>query len=88
MPENEKKAPVVRRCTAAFAAWCAEDTPSAKFERTVAQGVVGAVAAGTATGEWGAAFATALVMAVIAPVQAMLGRKGDLPGDGDPRGND
>lgn len=74
--EKETK-PIARRATEAFVAWCAEDTPAAKFERTVAQGVVGAVVAGVTTGIWGAAFATALVMAVLAPVQAQIGRKAD-----------
>ena len=72
----DHKKPLARRVTEGFCAWCAEDTPAAKFERTVAQGVVASVAAGLATGQWGAAFAVALAMAVLSPVQAMIGEKG------------
>lgn len=68
-----EKKPILRRATDAFCAWCAEDTASARFERTVAQGVVAAVVAGVTTGSWGAGFATALVMAILSPIQAMLG---------------
>lgn len=74
---SDGKKALVRRATEGFCAWCAEDTPAARFERTVAQGAVAAVAVGVTTGEWGAAFATALAMAVISPVQAALAEKGD-----------
>lgn len=75
MPDHKK--PITRRVTEAFVSWCAENTPAAKFERTVAQGVVAAVIAGVTTGEWGAAFAVALIMAVLAPVQAKIGEPED-----------
>lgn len=68
-----EKKPILRRATDAFVGWCAEDTASARFERTVAQGVVAAVVAGVTTGSWGAGFATALIMAILSPIQAMLG---------------
>ena len=43
----------MRRITEAFVAWCADDSAAARFERTVVQGVLAAVAVGVTTGEWG-----------------------------------
>lgn len=57
-----------------FLAWCHADTPAARFERTVAQGLVAVVVAGVTTGEWGTASIVAAVMAVLAPVQAEIGK--------------
>lgn len=65
---------IIRTATEKFTVWCAEDTTAARFERTVAQGVIAAVVAGVTTGEWGAAFVVALVMAILAPVQAEIGK--------------
>lgn len=65
---------MMRRITEAFVAWCADPSPAARFERTVCQGVLAAVAVGLATGEWGASFGVAVVTAVLSPVQAALGK--------------
>lgn len=70
----------MRKITSKFVEWCAEDTPAAKFERTLAQGVVAAVVVAVTTGTWGAAFATALIMAVLAPVQAQIGKADEVDG--------
>lgn len=67
----------MRKLTEGFVSWCADNSAAAKFERTVAQGVIGAVAVGVTTGEWGAAFATALIMAVLSPIQAQIGKASD-----------
>ena len=68
---------MMRRFTEAFVNWCADPSPAARFERTVAQGVLAAVAVGVASGEWGASFGTAVITAVLAPVQAALGKGAD-----------
>ena len=70
----------IRRCTEAFVAWCADPSPAARLERTVAQGVVG-VAAGTLAGGAGAPAWIQLgvipaTMAVLAPLQAAIGEAG------------
>jgi len=65
---------VIRKVTEGFTAWCAEDSTAARFERTLAQGVIAVVVAGLKTEEWGAAFGVALVMAVLSPIQAEMGR--------------
>ena len=66
----------MRKFTEAFVAWCADDSAAARFERTVVQGVLAAVAMGVTTGEWGASFGTAVIVAVLSPVQAALGGAG------------
>ena len=65
-----------------FFDWCAEDSAAARFERSVAQGVIG-VASGIL-----AAYATQdpfigtvvapTVMAVLAPLQKVLGNRGEV----------
>lgn len=74
MPNHKKT--IIRRATEAFCAWTDDESTPARFERTVAQGVIAAVAVGVTTGEWGAAFLTAVAMAVLSPVQAKIGAKG------------
>lgn len=69
---------VLHRASEAFVAWCAKDTPGARFERSVAQGLVGVAVTGLTTGEWGAAALTGLVMALLAPVQKAIGNKGEV----------
>ena len=69
-----EKKNIVRKITEDFTAWCAEDSTAARFERTLAQGVIAVVVAGLTTGEWGAAFGVALVMAVLSPIQAEMGK--------------
>ena len=48
----------------------------ARFLRTVVQGVLSAVVVAMGTGDWGATFATAALMAVISPIMAVLDRSG------------
>lgn len=68
----------MRKLTSRFCAWCADTSDAARLERTVVQGVIAAVAVGVTTGEWGAGVATAVIMAVITPIQAALGKTGSL----------
>lgn len=65
---------IIRKATEKFTGWCAEDTTAARFERTLAQGVIAAVVVGVTTGEWGMSFATAAIMAVLTPIQAEIGK--------------
>ena len=71
---EEGKKPLPRRITEKFTAWCAEDSTAARFERTLAQGAIACVATGLATGDWGPVFVTALIMAVLTPIQAEIGK--------------
>ena len=69
---------IIRKATNAFVAWCADNSAAAKFERTVAQGLVGAGIA-CLTGlsgapEWVQFAIVPAVMAVIAPIQAEIGK--------------
>lgn len=79
----DHKKPLIRRATEGFCRWCSDNGPAARFERTVAQGVLAAVAAGVTTGEWGASVLTAVVMAVVAPIQAAMGKSEKGAGDVD-----
>lgn len=68
----------MRKYTQKFIAWCAEDTPAARFERSVVQGVIGAgvgILSGVAASNpvVGAVVAPC-IMALIAPVQAWIGK--------------
>ena len=69
---------VIDKLAEGFVAWCAKDTPAARLERTVAQGVVAVVVTGLTTGEWGVAALTGVVMAVISPLQAAMGNGGEV----------
>ena len=71
---------IIRKATEKFTGWCAEDTTAARFERTLAQGVIAAVVVVT-TGEWGMSFATAAIMAVLTPIQAEIGKGQEGAGD-------
>ena len=69
---------IIRKATNAFVAWCADNSPAAKFERTVAQGLVG-VGIACLTGlsgapEWVQFAVVPSVMAVLAPIQAEIGK--------------
>lgn len=68
---------IIRKTTNAFVAWCADNSPAAKFERTVAQGLVG-VGIACLTGltgapEWVQFAVVPATMAVLAPIQAQIG---------------
>lgn len=65
----------VRTITTKFITWCQDDSAAARFERSVAQGVIAVVIVGVTTGEWGAATATGAVMAVLSPIQKAIGNK-------------
>lgn len=74
MPENENP---IRKTTNAFVVWCADNSPAAKLERTVAQGVIGvgiAVLTGFAGApEWVQLAVIPTAMAILAPIQAAIG---------------
>ena len=70
----------MRKLTSRFVEWCADTSPAARLERTVAQGVIAAVTVGLTTGEWGAGVATAVIMAVITPIQAAIGKADGIEG--------
>lgn len=74
----------MRKLTSRFCAWCADTSDAARLERTVTQGIIAAVSVGMTTGEWGASVVTAVIMAVITPIQAAIGRADDKA-DGDVR---
>lgn len=67
----------IRKCSSKFVAWCADDTPAARFERTVAQGIVGVMmsmlSAWANAPEWVTISITPLTMAVLSPVQSYIG---------------
>lgn len=75
---EETKNPV-RKATDKFIEWCADDSPAARLERTIAQGVIG-VAVGALSGiagapEWVSAVIIPVTMAILAPIQASIGSK-------------
>lgn len=69
---------IIRKATNAFVSWCADNSAAAKFERTVVQGLVG-VGIACLTGlsgapEWVQFAVVPTVMAVLAPIQAEIGK--------------
>ena len=69
---------IIRKATNAFVSWCADPSPAARFERTVAQGVIG-VGIACLTGlsgapDWVQFSVVPLTMAVLAPIQAEIGK--------------
>lgn len=67
-----------------FKNWCGSNTALAKCTRTIAQGVIGVlvayaadIIAGFGLDTTTCAVITALVMAVLAPIQAQLGKGAD-----------
>lgn len=75
---TELKEKTMRKITERFVSWCAEDTPAARFERSIAQGVIGA-AVGMLSGVAASnpvvgAVVAPCVMAIIAPIQAQIGK--------------
>lgn len=69
---------MIDRATDRFIEWCARDTASARFQRSIVQGVIGVIVGGMTTGEWTGAVVVGLVMAVISPVQKAIGNKGEV----------
>ena len=72
----------MRRFTERFIAWCAEDSAAARFERSVAQAILGIACAGISLGagapEWFTVSVAPVIMAVLAPVQHAIGNKGEV----------
>lgn len=67
----------MRKITSKFVEWCADNSPAAKLERTVAQGIIGVVSGVTASlctgdGVIGTVVAPS-VMVVLTSVQAYIG---------------
>ncbi len=76
MLEHEKN--IVRMVSEGFVAWCADASPAARLERTIAQGLIG-VAIGIFTGfvgapEWIQVGIVPVVMVMLAPIQAQIGK--------------
>ena len=73
---------IIDKATDAFVAWCAEDTPGARLQRTVVQGVIGVGAAAVAyyiTGDGVASIVVApAIMAILSPIQKAIGNKGEV----------
>lgn len=73
---------IIDKATDGFVAWCAKDTPGARLQRTIVQGVIGVASSAVAyyiTGEGAAAIVVApAIMAVLAPVQKAIGNKGEV----------
>lgn len=68
--------------TEKFINWCSDNSPAAKLERTIVQGVIGAIIAAVpqmvgllVLPEWATALIVAIVMAVLSPVMAAIGEK-------------
>lgn len=78
MPETKNP---IRKATTAFMNWCADTSPAARLERTIAQGVIGVGAsllANTAGApEWVTIGLAPTVMAILAPIQAEIGKRAD-----------
>lgn len=78
MPETKNP---IRTATTAFVNWCADTSPAARLERTIAQGVIGvgvSLLANTAGApEWVTIGLAPTVMAVLAPIQAEIGKRAD-----------
>ncbi len=85
MPNHKKT--IVRRATEAFTSWLRDNSAAAKFEHTVAQGILGvtaaAISAATGMPEWFNALVAPSVMAVLAPAMDMLGKSLEVRADGD-----
>ena len=72
---------MIRKITNAFINWCNDASPAGRFERTIAQGVIGVLLAGITTGEWGGAIIVGIAVAVITPIQAAIGGKATEEGE-------
>lgn len=78
MPEAKNP---IRKATTAFVNWCADTSPAARLERTIAQGVIGVGASILANiagaPEWVTIGLAPTVMAILAPIQAEIGKRAD-----------
>lgn len=64
----------MRKITTKLVEWSSDNSPAARLERTIAQGVIGVVIGGLTTGEWTGACIVGLAMAILSPVQALIGK--------------
>lgn len=69
---------IIDKATDTFISWCACDTASARFQRSVVQGILGVLVGGLTTGEWTGAVVVGVIMAVISPIQKAIGNKGEV----------
>lgn len=78
MPETKNP---IRKATTAFVNWCADTSPAARLERTIAQGVIGVAASAVANiagaPEWVTIGLAPTVMAILTPIQAEIGKHAD-----------
>lgn len=76
-PLEEERKPIIRRITEGITEWCADNSPAAKLERTVAQGAIGvasaALAAVAGAPEWVQQVIIPTVMVVFTALQAQIG---------------
>lgn len=74
----------MRKYTEKFIAWCAEDTPAARFERSVVQAIVGIVCGiityFAADNAIASTVVAPAVMAFLAPFMAVIGKKAEDDG--------
>lgn len=67
----------IRKFTNALIAWCADNSAAAKFERTIAQGALGVLAAWltslTGMPEWFNVLVAPMIMVVLTPLMATIG---------------
>lgn len=79
MAEHKKN--IIRRMSEGFVAWCADTSSAARLERTIAQGVIGVVigllSSIAGAPEWAQLCVVPVVMAVLAPIQAEIGKAGE-----------
>lgn len=75
---------IIDQATDAFVAWCGEDTPGARLQRTVVQGLIGVAGAAVAyyiTGDGVASIVVApAIMSVLAPLQKAIANRGEVDG--------
>lgn len=75
---------IIDKAADGFVAWCAEDTPGARLQRTIVQGVIGVAGAAVAyyiTGDGVASTVVApVIMSVLAPLQKAIANKGEVDG--------
>lgn len=67
----------MRKLSTKFVNWCADTSAAARIERTIAQGAIGVLAGGLTTGEWTGAVIVGVLVAVITPIQAAIGKAND-----------
>lgn len=70
----------VQTLTDRFIDWCADTSPAARLQRTIVQGVVGVVigllTSWAGAPEWLTIVVIPVVMAILAPIQAEIGKSG------------